>query len=384
MHQPQTQPLPALARPPQAQHAPPQAPHALQAPPRAVATLKPRQPLPPPPSQNVLQNQMQNLLQQPRQPHAATPLYPAIAIKPKPIALLPPTHTSQFDPTPLKTSLQLNVNTSRKWVLPPRPRPGRKPAEDEKRARRDLQQLPPAAAQPAPPPAHSPTKKVKAAGGAGAAASLTQSLATMRTLKQYYLAKIREQELVKNYIDVINKQIKELRFVQNGVITFDALNEAPTARAGAASGAAGGAAAQSTLTPLQVALTLYEQLERINNMNDLNKFLGYLTKLTNVIHSVTKHYSTTDESLDRQIALHLEAQRAAKRARPAVEPRAAAATVAAAELPLKAIEEDYDLEELLGDDLLAKPPRAKAGCGFCSNGSPCLCLEADLEIGTLR
>ena len=66
-------------------------------------------------------------------------IQPALAIKPKPvpIAVLPkPSNQpiSTFDPnsrtTSLKNDISLNINTSKKWVLPPRPRPGRKPTEE--------------------------------------------------------------------------------------------------------------------------------------------------------------------------------------------------------------------------------------------------------------
>lgn len=107
-------------------------------------------------------------------------------------------------------------------------------------------------------------------------------------LQSTYLSKLKEQELIRNYIEVISNQIKELRFVQNGVITFDALND-------------GNKTMESPPTPStpisnsQSMISSYEQLEKINNINDLNKFLAYLTKSSNIIHSVTKKYLNGDK-----------------------------------------------------------------------------------------
>ena len=42
-------------------------------------------------------------------------------------------------------------------------------------------------------------------------------------MQMSYLSKLKEQEVIRNYIEVLTNQIKELSFVQNGVITFDAL-----------------------------------------------------------------------------------------------------------------------------------------------------------------
>lgn len=331
-----------------------------------------------------------------------------------------PTQSYSFDPTPtLKTSIQLNVNTSKKWVLPPRPRPGRKPtclsisAEDEQCVQSPLveqpkkfspkkklkttkydevsseskaqiinqlqQQYPNAKRQHSHTTAaqsnSSPSHSIPSAMGSGKSNPTTTANtstsngnpninnkpsvntdSSVKNLKLYYLSKIKEQELVKNYIEVINKQIKELRFVQNGVITFDALNTNDKKLPQYRSIMQTSTNSQHTLTmslprqqqqqqqipstnqqPQQTPstsqqqqqqqqqssilglgtstsssnafLTQYEQLERITNLNDLNKFLGYLTKSSSIIHSVTKNYSGSDENLDIQIKNYLDGKK---------------------------------------------------------------------------
>ena len=346
----------------------------------------------------------------------------AIKPKPVPIAMLPkPVHKSYFDPTPnLKSSIQLNVNTSKKWVLPPRPRPGRKPTSGHgddingqaltpalsQTQTQTLTQSPVSGqAQPHAVPLASynsklsPKKKSKvtledenmkiisqlqqqfpninantlasaaavpvavplAAGAISSTDATTgipiqatnQSVSTtvtsppitsnaIKNLKIYYVSKIKEQELVKNYIEVINKQIKELKFVQNGVITFDALNNDEKSQSNPNQNQQNQSQNQNLAQAqnqqpllLQQQLQLrqisspqlslpgvslasglglsslgqsgpYEQLERINNINDLNKFLSYLTKSSNIIHSVTKKYNISDENLDNQIKAFLD------------------------------------------------------------------------------
>lgn len=293
--------------------------------------------------------------------------YPQIAIKPRPIAVAPkPVATGQ--PPPFKSSfdlttrapftpdapVSLNINTSKKWVLPPRPRPGRKPIA-QPHAPTSSAASSPAASAPAMSPSVSvtsptggkdkpklkvsPKRKAKKCevkppqravsmhplasspgpaqlhaepikqslsqdslpNNALDAASRLPSLASLKakeemvSLQKVYLARLKEQELIRNYIDVINNQIKELRFVQSGVITFDALN----------------GETKSSATPPTLASPKYsphEQLEQINNMNDLNKFLAYLTKSTSVIHSVTKKFmgDSQDQNIANQIAHYLE------------------------------------------------------------------------------
>lgn len=314
----------------------------------------------------------------PAQP--ATPAsskYPTIAIKPKPvpIAVLPkPSRPSTFKSTfdlnsrlSLKSEISLNINTSKKWVLPPRPRPGRKPTANQKsspppevrlpsasspkpskicakkRAKAVKKEEKPVGMAPSisnPPlvvklePEDTPMRKSATVDtmpttvkiepdlrplAAPVAPNVTSHVKPFIPIKQQplkpaksskddmvylqttYLAKLKEQELIRNYIEVINNQIKELKFVQNGVISVDALNGDDTSTT-----AVPNKTAAEDLLP-----SSHEQLENINNMNDLNKFLNYLTKSTNIIHSVTKKFMTPkdeDESkvLDEQINYYLE------------------------------------------------------------------------------
>ena len=248
-------------------------------------------------------------------------IQPALAIKPKPvpIAVLPkPSNQpiSTFDPnsrtTSLKNDISLNINTSKKWVLPPRPRPGRKPTEECPKRKKTQGGAPSSQASPVcqntsitnqQRPINSrqitpstPRQNTTAASGTGqklqpvrprpVVAECTDS-EEVNKLKLEYLAKLKEQQLILNYMEVITKQIKELNFVQNGVITFDALNA--DLRTNSRSG--------ETKPPP-------EQLEKINNINDLEKFLAYLTKSSNIIHSVTKKFMGLD--LNSQLKQYLE------------------------------------------------------------------------------
>lgn len=106
-------------------------------------------------------------------------------------------------------------------------------------------------------------------------------------LKMSYLSKLKEQELIRNYIEVITNQIKELSFVQNGMITFDALRTNLTSTG----------KSKRVNSPLTISKsTSYDQLESISNLNDLNKFLNYLTKSSSIIHSATKRSSASNQS----------------------------------------------------------------------------------------
>lgn len=310
---------------------------------------------------------------------SVTPKYakiqPAIAIKPKPVvangtAAAPP--KSKFNPryqpasSPLRQLFaaedtpSANINTLKKWVLPPRPRPGRKPSaaqnlslglsDDERKllshkkhkllrtassclekparlmARLLLLILlillllpPPCGSLPSTPrskslsltPGSSSMATSVSAGSTGLSAADYKRLASVKPkpvaplphssptvksetsdvpglgkasqplaalqkqvtdLQKTYLAKLKEQELVQNYIDILTNQIKELKFVQSGVITFDALDTSSSSRP------------QTTLSPPP------DQLDHINNVRDLDAFLAHLTTQSNVIHSVTKKF----------------------------------------------------------------------------------------------
>ncbi|CAK9435461.1 uncharacterized protein LODBEIA_P01880 [Lodderomyces beijingensis] len=103
--------------------------------------------------------------------------------------------------------------------------------------------------------------------------------AHMTELKISYLSKLKEQELMRNYIEVLTNQIKELSFVQNGVITFDALKNNAKYN-------------QNGMTNKRLTTTMtnskIDQLDSINNLNDLNKFLGYLSKSSDIIRNAQK------------------------------------------------------------------------------------------------
>ncbi|KAK6457708.1 mucin-like protein [Scheffersomyces xylosifermentans] len=369
--------------------------------------------------------------------HKYTKIQPAIA--PKPIAVLP--KPSNFSPIPNKTiALQhstsdsltnsnlktsLNINTSKRWVLPPRPRPGRKPTAispeadekaksvnnsslasspsaskispkkrpkikkepitenkpitavgtglstsssqkghnstsinatsspvitrgeqqttnvskgftneaDKKQIINQLQQQYPKVAnnRAKATPAHTPIPATSLMSPTSSSASTLSSTPTsssvstsaspippppppvvtgssdpkteIMNLKLSYLSKLKEQELIRNYIEVISNQIKELSFVQNGVITFDALKTGPSTANGKIKRVNSPSAAAT------VRASSYDQLESINNLNDLNKFLNYLTKSSNIIHSATKQKAsngTGDTVLNKQIDHYLD------------------------------------------------------------------------------
>lgn len=249
-------------------------------------------------------------------------IQPAIAIKPKPLAPSPVSKAAfnpRYDPTASSLTLlhEEAINTLRKWILPPRPRPGRKPStqpvpEERKTACKKKIKTRPAAANavvaastavataadasavagvgvsaptPSAPPTLTPaaasldsaasTTAVKSAGAVkspaiGTAARVALSRLESADLHNTFLARLKEQELIRNYIEVLTNQIKELRFVQSGVITVDALDSSSRAR-------------RKIAVPQTV-----EQLDQINNIRDLDRFVAHLTTQLNVIHSVTK------------------------------------------------------------------------------------------------
>ena len=102
-------------------------------------------------------------------------------------------------------------------------------------------------------------------------------------MQMSYLSKLKEQEVIRNYIEVLTNQIKELSFVQNGVITFDALKSnvkynnkkiltSTTTSTGPGTTGAGGIPTSSSSSSTSSSKSRYDQLEAINNLNDLNKF----------------------------------------------------------------------------------------------------------------
>lgn len=434
-------------------------------------------------------------------------IQPAIAIKPKPLALAPSPKSAfnpRYDPAALSSSLLAedvlgNINTLRRWVLPPRPRPGRRPTgvgglspppptkttKKLKVQKRDDTKLARAASSPAPSlvlgassgpigvglstprrlglsasgqlllkpfgnrpgysgqtstPSATPTAKLAATTAAPRdpeARPLQTAPPQVSELQTMYLARLKEQQLIRNYIEVLTNQIKELRFVQSGVITVDALN--------------GDAGDKPKLAPLPRS----ELLDHINNVNDLDKFLAHLTTQSNVIHSVTKRFVGTahnhESHLQLQIRYYLElrANSASSGLPRALEspqqvPESAPTLVAASFTPsllrplkmnLFDSEDDVIDVDILneGDSLLPtadtlipnpdvllatgglgerlkfdallvaadtdfvtlstspeqKPAPAlapakkakKAGCGFCTADTPCVCFDADSIFG---
>lgn len=259
-------------------------------------------------------------------------IQPAIAIKPKPQTPSPAVKSAfnpRYDPSASSLTLlqEEAINTLRKWILPPRPRPGRKPTsapvpEERKPACKKkfktrpatnpnagataLSVMSPAPATPAAlapgvssgaPTIRSPALVVAAAAATpttagtvlppvakspdnletpppGTGVQIASSRLESDELSHTFLARLKEQELIRNYIEVLTNQIKELRFVQSGVISVDALDSSSRA-----------------LRKIAVPQTV-EQLDQINNIRDLDRFVAHLTTQLNVIHSVTKKVST--------------------------------------------------------------------------------------------
>lgn len=400
-------------------------------------------------------------------------IQPAIAIKPKPAG----TPKSTFNPTYNQKStkpasfLQNDslINTSRKWVLPPRPRPGRKPTAGgspgpEKTApkkkpkvkREDTSNGAPAPLEKsAEAPSTLPKRRVGSASGASATVTgvsggsphamlskspsstpvaVTPAMASsgsvtassspkcqapntsttnpgmqVNELQRSYLARLKEQELIKNYIDVLTNQIKQLRFVQSGVITFDVLNDTSE---------------NNVRTKKQLSPLSFELFDHINNIHDLDKYLAYLTTQLNVIHSVTKRINNingigvgrADQPSGlvlRQVRNYLD-----RRSQSSLSPETSSlSTPEASEnftpsllQPLRMdtldpednlvvdivsnndalggergrLEETIpdlpvDLMNLLHDDVKPVPEKKprKMGCGFCTNDTPCVCFDAE-------
>lgn len=217
--------------------------------------------------------------------------YPKIcpAIAPKPIAMAASMPKIPFSPTISKlVSLLLldQLNTSKRWVLPPRPRPGRKPT-DEKAAVKMLpkkrakvkkeveEEKKPIKVTTSPPPPCDLQVAVT---------SITQGPSSLEVmeLKMAYLAKLKEQELIRNYIEVITNQINELSFVKLGVINCDALRTPP------ALGVATPTKSPPAPSEAAVAARQVDSLSQIKNPQDLNKFLNYLNKLSTILNLATK------------------------------------------------------------------------------------------------
>lgn len=338
--------------------------------------------------------------------------------KPVPIAVLPkPSKNlkSTFNPNmnlhvkhspsiKLKQDVGLNINTTKKWVLPPRPRPGRKPVNlDEPEDHKSKSQVTsPTIIQPhshqnttrtsdhqvlekkledgnqdtkLEKPKHKIDKKCdksykeklfkeklfKEKGGKDKPkpkphGKKPETDPEIMNLKMNYLSKLKEQELINNYIDIINNQIKQLTFIKNGYMTLDTLNQInpnidPNENGGlnldllkdlnngnelhseselfrnlnlntssdnsspSVSGNSSGFVSPnisdfSSPDPegtSEIKTRNSQDLESINNPQDLDKFLNYLLKSSNLIHRVTKNYKSDNDygNINSQITKYL-------------------------------------------------------------------------------
>ncbi|PSK39834.1 hypothetical protein C7M61_001643 [Candidozyma pseudohaemuli] len=403
------------------------------------------------------------------QPQASTKyakIQPAIAIKPKPAATPKSTFNPTYNQTAKPSSILNNeslINTSRKWVLPPRPRPGRKPtaggspgpektapkkkckvkreevaavAPVEKvddgspvLAKRRLgsassatvtgvsggspqaisvsrkSSVTPIAVTPAPTTSSSVTASSSPQCQTAATSPGLSSNVQVNDLQKSYLARIKEQELIKNYIDVLTNQIKQLRFVQNGVITFDVLNDTSDSNVRAKK---------------SLSTHSFELFDHINNIHDLDKYLAYLTTQLNVIHSVTKRVNgvgvgkPSNEQVGpvlRQVRSYLDRRAQNSEGTGSSTPEVSDGFTPSLLRPLRMNTLDsednlvvdivsnsdgiggersrvddagpdltVELMNLLhdGDTKSTQSKKSKKiGCGFCTNETPCVCFDAD-------
>lgn len=224
-------------------------------------------------------------------------------------------------------------------------------------------------------------------------------------LQKSYLARIKEQELIKNYIDVLTNQIKQLRFVQNGVITFDVLNDTSDSNV----------RAKKSLNTHS-----FELFDHINNIHDLDKYLAYLTTQLNVIHSVTKRVNgvgvgkPSNEQAGpvlRQVRSYLDRRAQNSEGTSSSTPEVSDGFTPSLLRPLRMNTLDsednlvvdivsnndgiggersrvdgagpdltVELMNLLhdGDTKSTQGKKSKKiGCGFCTNETPCVCFDAD-------
>lgn len=282
-------------------------------------------------------------------------IQPAVAIKPKPPGSFyshKAAFNPQYDPQVSASNffaddLATNVNVSRKWVLPARPRPGRKPAtvtspavvavtaaspeavpdteENDGLTKKRLKgpnisSLVETLSPPSPsgaglpetvtetnlsaaPPTNtirssyitsssgvsdSPVPEGRAAKSNQIDFALKPASKQIYALQEAYLAKLKERELIQNYIDTLSDQIKDLRFVQSGVITVNALSSTNNSKKEA-----------SFLQPT-------DQIDEISNVRDLDKFLAHQTTPSNVIRSGTKKYLNEGSGGHNPVQLQIE------------------------------------------------------------------------------
>ncbi|KAA8903718.1 hypothetical protein DIURU_002230 [Diutina rugosa] len=129
-------------------------------------------------------------------------------------------------------------------------------------------------------------------------------------LKQHYLSKLKEQELIRNYIEVITNQITELSFVKSGMITFEALRPPTPASAPTLKATPVMTTTASSTSPSSTNKQHADQLDQINSIQDLNKFLAYLNRSSSILNSATKRQPSKREDseswVNHQINHYLE------------------------------------------------------------------------------
>lgn len=401
------------------------------------------------------------------------------AIAPKPILSNLP--KISFDPTitkkkPVNDNLMTSLNTSKKWVLPPRPRPGRKPNNDElnmlkKKKVKKIDKKDPitttntntntnttALPTPTTTPTMATATKSMLSNSTPSATTQKQPIdKSLNELKLNYLKKLKEQELIRNYIEIITNQINELSFVKNGIITFDAL-KTQDIKMWEKNVKKMDTLKNSDKDKLEEVIHK-NQLESINNINDLNKFLNYSINCSNLLNSVTKKSSNDskdknfnhDTWLNNQINYYLDIRSKFKQDGRAnsnamlqnvnTNNRIDNSPIVVPELlkPLtRSFDDDYfdfssnddliiedqDFDNLIldaniepfGDSLnymnddseinglvkiydlqnfddnetnspatdISVKKKSKLNCGFCSNDTPCLCLDAEIEVCNIK
>jgi hypothetical protein len=233
-------------------------------------------------------------------------------------------------------------------------------------------------------------------------------------LKVEYLNKLKEQDLINNYIGVINNQIKQLDFIKNGYMTLDTLNQLNmNTKPGDATVSADTLAALQMTGNTTLTMTLNENmntnldlndttnittttpnddkkdgintplfstdldssiarrfndLEAINNFNDLEKFLSYLNKSSNLIYRVTKNYNL-NLNINEQIVKYLQLRTTFKNMEKKQK------KMKKAKLGLG---DNSNSSNVTSNDYL-NLSNDKA-CPICGKTSPCFCLDIDRKF----
>lgn len=348
-------------------------------------------------------NSQENQLLSNNQPHEQPPhKYPKLQAKPVPvqlkmkkpipIAVLPKPCAkieSKFNPN-IKTNntikLKHEIGLSKKWVLPPRPRPGRKPVNneeiDEEAKKQHLKDLHKGVREMNVKDPIKPKEKIEKKehkiiakeekldkieiGEVPSSLMTTKESPELSNLKMEYLSKLKEQLLINNYIGAINNQIKQLDFIKNGYMTLDTLNQLNLNKPDTSSSTMPNA----NITP-ELDSTIprknFNDLETINNLNDLDVFLKYLNKSSNLINRVTKTYNS-NENVNEQILKYLQLRANYK----LMEKRQKKLSKAKTEL-----QNERNSTTLSNDYLNLSNDKS---CPICSKTSPCFCLDIDRKF----